>query len=334
VVCFIRRQKWTTSRYQNAFDKNYEHLCIEIIVDPRELCNNAPCIGDLTRREEAATVDKVFWTKQVEVEPTLDVPSENCNEIVPMASKSLRKLQLIVYRVIENNRLALCTYNGGTRNSILPDISDDNTQKEIVAKKNKDQKLLIDQQGSTKEVIADEKLLIEQQCSTKEVIAKVQSPRKAYESCWDTEPSMHQPKFKLHSATNFDGRQTLTQMEDFYRALEEDEDEAFDELGRQTLFADTYVKSVDCLPQEEQLRLLAFIDRSPAQITGTRWKVYAVLNEYLSLSWHLEDNTWTFDFTLAEFETQCNTYFGKVSPADALNSSILAFLREPSLYFS
>lgn len=56
----------------------------------------------------------------------------------------------------------------------------------------------------------------------------------------------------MHYATDSEERPTLTQMPDFYRALEEDEDETFDELGKQTLFADTYVKSVGRLPEEEQ----------------------------------------------------------------------------------
>ncbi|RUP43539.1 hypothetical protein BC936DRAFT_137033 [Jimgerdemannia flammicorona] len=155
-----------------------------------------------------------------------------------------------------------------------------------------------------------------------------------YPSCWDTDPIPYRPKFTLHASTDSVGRPTLTQMEDFYLALQEDEDETFDDLGRQTLFGDAYVNSVGCLPKKEQLRLLALIDRSPARIDGTGWKVHAVLNEYLSLSWHLEGDTWTFDFQLSEFEAQCRGHFGKVSPADAIHAAILAFLKEPSLYFS
>ncbi|RUS20482.1 hypothetical protein BC937DRAFT_95117 [Endogone sp. FLAS-F59071] len=350
LVCFIVRfykRKRATSRHRkDAFDEKCEHSCLEVVtVNPREPCSDVEskvnCIPSGTEEytnEEVATIDKDFLTKRVEVDPTLYVLLENYNTGILMWTNNTKNFGIIgaTNNIIEseNNMLVLCTYNGSVRenwtskdgqfishdefvSSMLADNDEDITPKEISAQNNKDEKLLMDQQNSTKDVVA-----------------KVPSSRKTNGSCWDMEPQPYQPKFKLHYATDSDERPTLTQMPDFYRALEENEDEAFDELGRQTLFADTYVKSVGCLPKEEQLRLLGFIERSPAQVTGTRWKVHAVLNEYLSLSWYLEDNTWTFDFTLVEFETQCQNYFGEISPVDALNASILAFLKEPSLYFS
>ncbi|RUP42672.1 hypothetical protein BC936DRAFT_138242 [Jimgerdemannia flammicorona] len=127
---------------------------------------------------------------------------------------------------------------------------------------------------------------------------------------------------------------TLTMGSDFFSYAEENEDDAYDELGRQQLQKDEYVKFVKNLHSEEKERLSRFLDYVPIRLKGTRWKVHMVLNRYLALAWEVSGDTWTFNFREENFKAEYKGLFGDIEATDALRASILAFLEYPQIYFS
>ncbi|RUS32552.1 hypothetical protein BC938DRAFT_475094 [Jimgerdemannia flammicorona] len=136
---------------------------------------------------------------------------------------------------------------------------------------------------------------------------------------------------------------TLTMGPDFFRYAEENEDDAYDELGRQQLQKDEYVAFVNNLHLPENVpvsfmhvprilsreRLGKYLNYDPIRLIGTRWKVHMVLNRYLALAWEVSGHTWTFNFHEENFKTEYQGLFGEIDAIDALRASVLAFLKNP-----
>ena len=111
----------------------------------------------------------------------------------------------------------------------------------------------------------------------------------------------------------------LIRPEEFYVFAIINVDAAYNELGRQILNNDPYVKYVK--DNTESLE-------KPQLIEG-RFTVNDILHRYMYVAWSVDkQNNWIWQFTEEDFRTK----YDNITSIKALHTSILAFLDDNSLF--
>ena len=119
----------------------------------------------------------------------------------------------------------------------------------------------------------------------------------------------------------------LIRPEEFYVFAIINVDAAYNELGRQILNNDPYVKYVK--DNTEMLEKPQLIEGQSPQIKHLRFTVNDILHRYMYVAWSVDkQNNWIWRFTEEDFRTK----YDNITSIKALHTSILAFLDNNNLF--